>query len=64
MAGYLVELQSLGWFDPDGNPTGEGRRTSVRFVFYRLVARGVIPKSYSGHRTPAQDVSDALRDLR
>ena len=38
--------------------------TSGRFLFYELVAAGTIPKSYDGARTPAQDVSDALTDLR
>lgn len=41
-----------------------GHVTSVRFVFYRLVAHGVIPKSYPGARHPAQDVSQVLAELR
>ena len=44
--------------------------TSGRFIFYELLGRGIIPKTYikpdgsQGKRTPAQDVSDALSHLR
>ena len=39
--------------------------TSNRFLFYELVSRGVLPKSYPGKsRTPAQDVSEATTSLR
>lgn len=38
--------------------------TSVRFVFYELVGRGIIPKSLPGKRQPSQYVSEALTRLR
>jgi hypothetical protein len=39
--------------------------TNARFVVYELEQDGVIPKSYPGmKRTPAQDISKALMDLR
>ncbi|MGH9690775.1 MAG: hypothetical protein ACRD4C_06780 [Candidatus Acidiferrales bacterium] len=38
--------------------------TSVRFLFYELVACGTIPKKNDGARQPAQDVSGALMRLR
>jgi hypothetical protein len=39
--------------------------TSNRFLFYELVSRGALPKSYPGKkRTPAQDVSEATTRLR
>lgn len=39
--------------------------TNGRFLFYELEQRGVVPKKYEGKvRTPAQDISDALIDLR
>jgi len=38
--------------------------TSNRFLFYELVSRGVIPKSYPGKRQPLQDISEALTHLR
>jgi len=42
----------------------DGRITTVRFLFYRLVAQAVIPKSLPGKRQPSQYVSDVARDLR
>ena len=44
--------------------------TSIRFLFYELLDRGVIPKVYRKRdgtelkRTPAQDISDAVNVLR
>jgi hypothetical protein len=44
--------------------------TSIRFLFYELVSRGVIPKDYRDEndkkrsRTPSQDVADAVKHLR
>jgi hypothetical protein len=44
--------------------------TSIRFLFYELEGRGIIPKVYrhpdgsARRRTPSQDVSDALTHLR
>lgn len=40
--------------------------TSIRFLFYELEGRGVVPKSYGPNikRKPSQDVSDALMHLR
>lgn len=44
--------------------------TSIRFLFYELLDRGVIPKSYrkpdgtEARRTPSQDISDAVGVLR
>lgn len=38
--------------------------TTVRFLFYRLVAERVIPKAYNGTRRPDQDVSVVLTELR
>lgn len=38
--------------------------TSVRFLFYELVQREIIPKSLPGKRQPQQYVSDALMELR
>jgi hypothetical protein len=38
--------------------------TSIRFLFYELVGRGVIPKSYPGKRQPGQDLSEAVMHLR
>jgi hypothetical protein len=39
--------------------------TSGRFIYYELVAAGIVPKAYPGRkRTPAQDVADALYYLR
>jgi hypothetical protein len=44
--------------------------TSIRFLFYELEGRGVIPKAYrkpdgtEGKRKPSQDVSEALTVLR
>jgi len=40
--------------------------TNGRFVFYELDQDGVVPKKYPPpkKRTPAQDISDALTDLR
>jgi hypothetical protein len=38
--------------------------TSIRFLFYELVDRGVIPKTYGKKRTPSQDISDAVMHLR
>ena len=38
--------------------------TSARFLFYELVARGIISKEKSGARRPDQDMNDALTDLR
>lgn len=44
--------------------------TSIRFLFYELLGRGVVPKVYRGpdgtekKRTPGQDISDAVGVLR
>jgi hypothetical protein len=44
--------------------------TSIRFLFYELLDRGVIPKVYRDEngvekkRTPSQDISDAVTVLR
>jgi hypothetical protein len=40
--------------------------TSIRFLFYELVSREVVPKAYPAERsrTPSQDISDAVNDLR
>jgi hypothetical protein len=40
--------------------------TSIRFLFYELVSRGVVPKAYSAERTrtPSQDISEAVKHLR
>jgi hypothetical protein len=38
--------------------------TSGRFLFYELVSRGAIPKTYPGKRQPHQDVTAALTHLR
>jgi hypothetical protein len=44
--------------------------TSIRFLFYELLDRGVVPKAYRGpdgvekKRTPGQDISDAVNVLR
>jgi hypothetical protein len=44
--------------------------TSIRFLFYELLDRGVIPKVYrypdgtEKKRTPSQDISDAVTVLR
>jgi len=38
--------------------------TSIRFLFYELVQRGVVPKSRAGSRQPSQYVSEALMWLR
>src|SRR5215218_5087214 len=44
--------------------------TSIRFLFYELLDRGVIPKVYrypdgtEKARTPGQDISDAVTRLR
>jgi hypothetical protein len=39
--------------------------TSIRFLFYELLDRGVIPKTYPGKvRTPSQDIADAVKRLR
>jgi hypothetical protein len=48
---------------------GEHRRdgalpTSARFLFYELVARGIISKQPTGKRRADQDMNDALTDLR
>jgi hypothetical protein len=40
------------------------RVTTIRFLFYRLVAESVIPKAYRGPRQPSQDVSVIAADLR
>jgi hypothetical protein len=38
--------------------------TSARFIFYELVAAGVIPKHATGARRADQDMVAALKDLR
>jgi hypothetical protein len=39
--------------------------TSIRFLFYELLDRGVVPKAYPGKtRTPSQDIADAVKHLR
>src|SRR5215213_11621372 len=44
--------------------------TSIRFLFYELLDRDVIPKVYRDEngekkkRTPSQDISDAINRLR
>jgi hypothetical protein len=38
--------------------------TSARFLFYELVARGVLSKARAGARRPDQMLHDALTDLR
>ena len=38
--------------------------TSIRFLFYELEGRGIIPKTYPGKRQPGQDVSEAMTHLR
>ncbi len=44
--------------------------SSIRFLFYELLDRGVVPKAYRGpdgvekKRTPGQDISDAVNVLR
>jgi hypothetical protein len=44
--------------------------TSIRFLFYELLDRGVVPKAYRNpdgserRRTPSQDISDAVNVLR
>jgi hypothetical protein len=38
--------------------------TSARFLFYELIARGIISKQPTGKRRADQDMSDALTDLR
>ena len=40
--------------------------TSIRFLFYELVSRGIVPKAYPAgrSRTPSQDVSVAVKHLR
>jgi len=53
-AAVLDEMERLG-----------DRMTTVRFLFYRLVSEGVLPKAYPGKkRTPSQDVSDVVTELR
>lgn len=42
----------------------KGKTTTVRFLFYRLVSEGVLPKSYPGSREPAQDVSRVATEMR
>jgi hypothetical protein len=48
----------------------EALPTSIRFLFYELLDRGVIPKVYrypdgtAKPRTPGQDVADAVKHLR
>jgi hypothetical protein len=38
--------------------------TNARFLFYELVARGIVSKERTGSRRPDQDMNDALTDLR
>jgi hypothetical protein len=39
--------------------------TSIRFLFYELLDRGMVPKTYpEGTRTPSQDIADAVKRLR
>ena len=38
--------------------------TNARFLFYELVARGIVNKERTGARRPDQDMNDALTDLR
>jgi hypothetical protein len=38
--------------------------TSIRFLFYELEGRSIIPKTYPGKRQPGQDVSEAMTHLR
>src|SRR5262245_61867371 len=38
--------------------------TSGRFLFYELVARGIISKEKTGARRPDQDMTEALTQLR
>jgi hypothetical protein len=38
--------------------------TNARFLFYELIARGVVSKEKTGARRPDQDANDALTDLR
>jgi hypothetical protein len=38
--------------------------TSARFLFYELVARGIVSKAQTGARRPDQDMNDALTQLR
>jgi hypothetical protein len=38
--------------------------TSVRFLFYELVGRGVVSKTATGSRRADQDISDAIKHLR
>jgi hypothetical protein len=44
--------------------------TSIRFIFYELESRGIVPKDYrkpdgsKRARTPSQDVAEAIKDLR
>jgi hypothetical protein len=42
----------------------EALPTSARFLFYELIARGVVSKERQGARRPDQDTGDALTDLR
>lgn len=66
--GCIEEMIALGWKPND--PHTQGKPTSVRFLFYRLEAREIIPKEYTGRdgrrkaRQPHQDVSDAMTILR
>jgi len=53
----------LGWVS--GDLTVQGKPTTVRFLFYRLVARGVLPKKYpNSNEPPSGDVSRIAGDLR
>lgn len=38
--------------------------TSGRFLFYELVAHGIIPKQPTGKRRADQDMTEALTQLR
>ena len=44
--------------EPDGLPT------SVRFIYYELVQKGIVTKEKTGARRPDQDVQEAITALR
>ena len=55
----MVEIGDLR----EGSPSGRAL-TTTRFLFYRLVAKGIVAKESSGARRPDQDVSVVLSQLK
>ena len=47
----------------EASPSGQAL-TTTRFLFYRLVAKGIVPKESNGARRPDQDVSLVLSQLK